>query len=99
MENLRNETHPFARECLEAMERNSPQAMQLTLKMLRQAKNLDYKGCLQLELNVAFNRLKDDDFDLGVKQVLMTPKQKGSKHKKRPDWAPAFKESELDAYF
>jgi hypothetical protein len=67
--------------------------------MLRLAKNLDYKGCLQLELNVAFNRIKDADFDLGVQEVIMKPKVKGAKHKKRPDWAPALNESELDAYF
>ena len=40
--------------------------MQLALKMQRKAINLDYKGCLQMELNVAFNRLQDSDFDLGV---------------------------------
>jgi hypothetical protein len=67
--------------------------------MLRKAQNLDYKGCLQMELNVAFNRMQDADFDLGVKSVIMKPKVKGRKHKERPDWAPAFKESELDAYF
>ena len=57
MDNLSKETHPFAANCLEAMKRNSPQSMQLALKMLRKAINLDYKGCLQMELNVVFNRL------------------------------------------
>lgn len=46
MDNLRKETHPFALECLNAMKRNSPTSMQLALKMLRKAANLDYKGCL-----------------------------------------------------
>jgi hypothetical protein len=46
MENLRKENHPFARECLDAMSRNSIQSMQLALAMLRKANNLDYKGCL-----------------------------------------------------
>jgi len=67
--------------------------------MLREAKNLDYKGCLTMELNVAFNRIQDDDFDLGVKSVIMTRKEKGAKHKKRPDWAPLMKTRELDKYF
>ena len=37
MDNLRRESHPFAKECLEAMQRNSVQSMQLALKMVRKA--------------------------------------------------------------
>jgi hypothetical protein len=52
-----------------------------------------------MELNVAFTRIQDADFDLGVKSVIQTPKAKGSKHKATPEWAPLFKPSELDRYF
>lgn len=54
--------------------------------MVRKAANLDYKGCLKMEINVAFNRIQDSDFDLGVKEVLGAPKAKGAKHKQAPNW-------------
>ena len=41
-------------------------SMNLALSMIRKAKNLDYKGILEMELNVAFNKIQDKDFDLGV---------------------------------
>jgi len=56
-------------------------SMNLALKMVRKAINLDYKGTLQMELDVAFNKIQDKDFDVGVQQILMTPKAKGSKVK------------------
>jgi hypothetical protein len=58
--------------------------MQLALRMLRKAVNLDYKGCLQMELNVAFNRIQDSEFDLGVKSIIMSPKTKGANFKATP---------------
>jgi hypothetical protein len=36
-ENLRKESHPFAKKCLDAMDKNSPLSMQLALKMVRKA--------------------------------------------------------------
>jgi Enoyl-CoA hydratase/isomerase len=57
MDNLRREKHPFATECLQQMERNSVISMNLALIMVRQAVNLDYKNTLQMELNVAFNKI------------------------------------------
>ena len=95
MEALKKENSAFARECYEAMSRNSMQSMQLALAMLRRAINLDYKGCLQMELNVAFNRLQDSDFDLGVNTVLGTPRQKGSKYRNSPIWGQKLSPSEV----
>lgn len=53
------------------MENNSMLSMKLALRMLRKAKNLDYKGSLQMEMDVACNKIRDEDFDLGVSEVLM----------------------------
>jgi len=39
------------------MEKNSMLSMQLALRMVREAVNLDYKSTLQMELNVAFNKI------------------------------------------
>jgi hypothetical protein len=33
-----------------------------------------------MELNVALNKAKDDDFDFGVKNVLMKPVRRGNDH-------------------
>lgn len=43
--------------------------------MLHRASNLDYTGCMQMELNVALNRIKDTDFTLGVDKVLKSKPQ------------------------
>jgi hypothetical protein len=63
------------------MEKNSILSMNLALKMIRKAVNLDYKGTLQMELDVALNKIQDKDFDIGVHEILMTPKAKGAKTK------------------
>jgi hypothetical protein len=34
-----------------------------------------------MELDVAFNKIQDKDFDIGVHEILMTPKVKGAKTK------------------
>jgi hypothetical protein len=48
------------------MENNSLLSMNLALGMIRKAANLDYKSILEMELNVAFNKIQDKDFDTGV---------------------------------
>lgn len=48
------------------MEQNSMLSMKIALKMLRDAKNKDYRGVLETELNVSLNKIKDNEFDLGI---------------------------------
>lgn len=48
-------------------------SMKITLKMLRDARNKDYKGAFETELNVGLNKIQDADFDLGVSKILMAP--------------------------
>lgn len=36
--------------------------MQLALELLRRSKNLDFKRVLEMEMTVAVNRLKDQEF-------------------------------------
>lgn len=74
--NLRRESHPFAKKCLQAMERNSDLSMRLALRMLREATSLDYASCLRMEVKVASKMVETEDFDAGIQQVLLTPKQK-----------------------
>lgn len=77
------------------MNRNSTLSMKLTLKMVRQARNLCYKGCLQNEINVALNKIEDKEFDLGVKEVLMKPGTHGSS----PKFNKNVSEDEVNSYF
>lgn len=84
MDNLRRETHPFAKEALQRMEANSMLSMKLALKMLREARNLGFGEVLKMELNVALNKAHDSDFELGVHKVLMRPSMHGQ-HLVRPN--------------
>lgn len=47
--------------------------MKLALKMIRQARNLDFKGCLKNEINVALNKIQDNEFEMGVSEILLKP--------------------------
>ena len=51
--------------------------MKLALKMLRDARNLDFKGALQNEINVSLNKIQDNEFELGVSELLLKPHQGG----------------------
>ena len=62
MESLSRESHPFAQEVLERMQKNSMLSMKLALKMIRKAKNLAYGETLKMEMNVAMNKIGDADF-------------------------------------
>jgi hypothetical protein len=57
MENLRNEDDKFAKEVLQRMEANSMLSMKLALKMIRKAKNMCFRDVLNMELNVALNKV------------------------------------------
>lgn len=98
MVNLEKEEHPFAKKCLEAMKNNSMLSMQLALKMLRRAINLDYTSCLQMEVNVATRKIQGKDFDFGVSERLMKPNPK-DKTKIVPFAYEKVSESELEGYF
>lgn len=98
-QNLRQEGSPFALECLAAMERNSDLSMRLALKMLREANSLDYVKCLKMEVKVASKMIETGEFDAGVQQVLMSPRQ--NKGQKTPNAAsyPDSSKASLDPFF
>lgn len=75
MDNLKRETHPFAKEALKRMDNNSMLSMKIALKMLRRAKNLPYGEILRMELNASLNKINDSDFEKGVTCVLLTAKE------------------------
>lgn len=73
MEALRKEADPFAATILKRMEANSMLSMKTALKMVREARNMDYGEVLKMELNVALNKAKDSETAFGVKNVLLKP--------------------------
>jgi hypothetical protein len=103
MDNLRREPHPFAKECLEHMERNSYVSLQLTREMMHRAQNLDYTGCMEMEVKVAVNRVSDPDLQIGVEKVLKTktPYVDGKAAKRtNPGFSKKkLTQSELERYF
>ena len=100
MDNLRRESHPFAKEILERMEANSMLSMSLSLAMLRRARNMCFGDILRMEANVALNKMQDGDFALGMREVLQKPSNHG-KHIKRenPGFSKQVTEEQLESYF
>ena len=68
-------------------------SMKLALKMIRNAQNMDYGQVLKMEMNVALNKTGDEDFELGVSEILMKP-QNASRLHSRPN--PGFKKEVSD---
>ena len=99
---LRSEKDPFAKKCLDAMDRNSKLSMRLGLSMLRKAINMDYTSCLQMEVDVASNLLarNPDTFEAGVQGVIMKPKKQGEKLHDKPDYPLAAEYiKDVESYF
>jgi len=95
MENLKKENTPFANQCLEQMKKNSMLSMKLALRMVRDARNLDYKGCLLNEINVSLNKIQDKEFDQGISEVLMKPGKSGAS----PAFSQDISADQLASYF
>lgn len=56
---------------------------------------------LKMELNVALNRVKDADFELGVQKVLQRPNVYGEYEKRggNPGFQKGASEAQIDSYF
>lgn len=100
MDNLRRETDPIAKDFLARMESNSMTSMKIALKMLREARNMCFGEVLKMELNVALNKVMDDDFALGVKQVLMKPRISSGQHQRvNPGFSADVSDELVNSYF
>lgn len=95
MKNLRQETDPFAKEILNRMQQNSKLSMKLALKMLRKAKNMSYGEVLKMEQNVSLNKIKDAEFDSGVSEILMKPRN----NKGKPQFEKDVTDQKVESYF
>lgn len=87
----------FAGACLKKMQTNSELSMKLALRMIREAKNLDFKGVLKNEINVALNKIQDKEFDLGVSEVLLKPHTPATPV--NPGFAKNISADQVNSYF
>jgi enoyl-CoA hydratase/carnithine racemase len=90
-----SEGSKFAAACLKKMTSNSQLSMKLALKMVREARNLDYKGSLEQEINVALNKIQDKEFDIGMTEVLMKP----GKPEGNPGFSSNVSADQVNSYF
>lgn len=75
-EALRAEKSDFADHCLEKMKTRSQEAMEVTHRIIKQGKNLDYSGILELEAKAAKNLLlKNPDLHAIHEQDLIKSKK------------------------
>jgi len=55
-----------------------------------------YGEIMRMEMNVSMNKIKDEDFKLGVNEVLLKPSKQGLKN---PGYNSDVPESLVDTYF
>jgi enoyl-CoA hydratase/carnithine racemase len=71
MELLRKDGTEFADRCLRTMEQASPLALELTLRLLREARSKGYAEAMAQELGVAINRATDSEFPIILEQRVL----------------------------
>ena len=97
MDNLRREDHPFAAQILKRMEANSMLSMKIALRMIREAKNKCFGDVLRMEMNVALNKIEDEDFALGVSNILLKPSRMSQPE--NPGFDRNVSEDQVQSYF
>jgi enoyl-CoA hydratase/carnithine racemase len=96
LEALKLENSTFADWCVNQIEYKSPLALEVTLRMLRNAMTLNYYEILKQEINVAKNMiLNNKDFDLFMENKLSYSK----KRVKYPGSLSSIKKEDVDKMF
>jgi enoyl-CoA hydratase len=93
---LAGEEAPFAEEAAQVMARRSPTSLKLTLRLLRAARtSASLAECLQRELGVGLQVLRNPDFYEGVRAAVIDKDR-------NPKWSPAnlsqVPETAIEAY-
>jgi len=94
LERLERDGSGFAQETAQIIRTRSPTSLKLVFRQLREARQLDLKQCLAMELRLALRVLKGHDFGEGVRAALVDKD-------KNPKWQPSSLAGvgNLDAFF
>jgi len=86
----------WARGVAQTLASRSPTSLKLTLKALREAKKLDFDGCMMMEYRLTLRVLRGHDLYEGVRALLIDRDQ-------QPHWKPdslaGVTREQIDAYF
>jgi enoyl-CoA hydratase len=86
----------WARGAAQTLASRSPTSLKLTLKALREAKKLEFDGCMRMEYRLTLRVLRGHDLYEGVRALLIDRDQK-------PHWEPdslaGVADEQIDAYF
>lgn len=93
---LKKDGSNWAIEQYSAMKKMSPTSMKITLKLIREGKQMSLKDCLEMEYRVVTRILKDHDFFEGVRAAVVDKDNK-------PIWLPSkledLSDKDIDAFF
>ncbi len=78
------------------IETRSPTSLKLTLRALREARKLDFDGCMRMEYRLTLRVLRGHDLYEGVRALLIDRDQRP---RWRPDSLAQVTDQQIDAYF
>ena len=70
-EKLQNSNSDFAKNTLKILKKRCPMSMLVTLELLKKARSLSLKECLEMEYQLSQHIVYRDDFNNGVENVLI----------------------------
>lgn len=82
VDSLDKDPSKFAQETKEALLRTSPISLKVTLEQLKRGVDKSFRECLQMDLFIATNFMKYDDFFEGVRSVLIDKDRSPNYHYK-----------------
>ncbi len=93
---LQQQKTPWCDKTLEILHTKSPTSLKVTLKQLRNGKQLNFDECLKMEYRLVTRFLKGHDFYEGVRALIIDKD-------KNPKWQPSqlseVTQQDVDAYF
>ena len=72
MKNIKNSNSKFAKKTYDKLTKRCPMSLAITVELLKKAKTLSLKECLEMEFQLCQNIVYRDDFNNGIEAVLVT---------------------------